>query len=206
MPQHQALVLIDPLNDFLHPEGKLYPLLKESLQTTGAVDNIRQLVEGARAAGIPIYYGLHQQYKEGNYQGWLHMRPTHPSIRDNQVFSGWGGEVIQGLEPQPSNGDVVVSRHWNSSSFVNTDLDYQLRQREITHLIMAGMVANTCLETTARDATERGYTVTYIKDGTAGFSNKLKEAGEVVWPTIFEEVMAVNEWLAAVKQNQPAKK
>ena len=40
------------------------------------------------------------------------------------------------------------------SGFANTDLDYQLRQREITHLIMAGMIANTCLESTARYARE----------------------------------------------------
>jgi len=193
----QALVLVDPLNDFLHPDGKLYPAVKESLEATDAVVNIRRLVEGARSAGIPIYYGLHQQYREGNYQGWLHTRPSHSRTKERQVFAGWGGEVLEGLEPEiTDNHDVVVSRHWNSSSFVNTDLDYQLRQRDISHLVMAGMVANTCLETTARDATERGYTVTLIKDGTAGFSTALKEAGEVVWPTLFEQVKTVEEWLA----------
>ena len=41
-----------------------------------------------------------------------------------------------------------------NSSFQNTDLDYQLRQRDITNLVMGGMVANTCLESTARYAYE----------------------------------------------------
>lgn len=41
-----------------------------------------------------------------------------------------------------------------NSGFANTDLDYQLHQREITHLVMAGMIANTCLESTARYARE----------------------------------------------------
>ena len=199
MSQKQALVLVDPLNDFLHEEGKLNPLVKESLETTKTVSNIRKLAEGARAAGVPIYYGLHQSTKEGSYQGWLHMRSNHVRSRDKQVFSGWGGEIIDGLEPQLSNADVVVSRHWNSSSFANTDLDYQLRQREITHLVMAGMVANTCLEATARYATELGYRVTFIKDGTAGFSNSLKDAGEVVGPTLFEEVITTNEWFEHLK-------
>jgi nicotinamidase-related amidase len=40
------------------------------------------------------------------------------------------------------------------SSFQNTDLDYQLRQREITNLVMGGLTANTCLESTARFAYE----------------------------------------------------
>jgi nicotinamidase-related amidase len=40
------------------------------------------------------------------------------------------------------------------SSFEHTDLDYQLRQREISHLVIAGMAANTCMEATARHALE----------------------------------------------------
>ena len=47
------------------------------------------------------------------------------------------------------------------SSFQNTDLDYQLRQREITKLVFAGLVANTCLEATARHAFEL-YAVTHL--------------------------------------------
>ncbi|OAP57452.1 hypothetical protein AYL99_08190 [Fonsecaea erecta] len=204
MTTRQALVLVDPLNEFLHPDGKLYPLLKESLDTTGTLANIRQLVNGARAANIPIYYGLHQSTQDGTYAGWLHMRANHVRNRDKGTFAGWGANIIEGLEPSVSNGDVVVSRHWNSSSFRNTDLDYQLRQREIHHLVMAGMVANTCLEATAREAIELGYTVTMLSDCTAGFSNKLKEAGEVVWPTLFEEVTTFNQWLAKIKDQKGA--
>ncbi|ETN43826.1 uncharacterized protein HMPREF1541_11150 [Cyphellophora europaea CBS 101466] len=205
MADRKALVLVDPLNDFLHDDGKLFPLLKESLTATAAIDHINEAVAGARAAGVPIYYGLHQQFREGNYDGWRHMRDVHVRGKDKHVFAGWGGEIFDGLEPELTNGDVVVSRHWNSSSFVNTDLDYQLRQREITHLVMAGMVANTCLEATARDATEKGYRVTFLKDTTASFSNKLKEAGEIVWPTLFEEVLTTKEWLVSIGQ-QPSNK
>jgi nicotinamidase-related amidase len=48
------------------------------------------------------------------------------------------------------------------SGFANTDLDYLLHQRSITHLVLAGMVANTCLESTARYARELGYYVTLL--------------------------------------------
>lgn len=47
------------------------------------------------------------------------------------------------------------------SSFSNTDLDYQLRQRDITHLIFAGLTTNTCVETTARHARELCVTPKY---------------------------------------------
>jgi nicotinamidase-related amidase len=46
------------------------------------------------------------------------------------------------------------------SSFSNTDLDYQLRQRDITKLVTAGMTCNQCLELTSRTAIELGYNVT----------------------------------------------
>jgi nicotinamidase-related amidase len=41
------------------------------------------------------------------------------------------------------------------SSFENTDLDWLLRQHNITHLVFAGLVVNSCIETTAREANER---------------------------------------------------
>lgn len=112
--ENQALVLIDPLNDFIHPSGKLYPAIQDSLTKTNTIENLSKLAHGARQKGIPIYYGLHQQYKEGNYDGWNHIKPVHQNIKQNQAFAGWGGEILEGFEPQLSNGDVIVSRHWNS--------------------------------------------------------------------------------------------
>lgn len=101
------------------------------------------------------------------------------SQKENKTFEEgtWGVEIYEGLEPDvEGNGDVVISKHWCSryvlsivcvylnrrretnkwtnSSFQNTDLDYQLKQRDITHLVFGGLTANTCLESTARYAYE----------------------------------------------------
>ncbi|KIV85107.1 hypothetical protein PV11_00842 [Exophiala sideris] len=200
--ENKALVLIDPLNDFIHPKGKLYPVIQDSLTKTKTVENLSKLAHGAREKGIPIYYGLHQQYKEGNYDGWKRPKQVHEQTKQSQAFAGWGGEIMEGFEPQLSNGDVVASRHWNSSSFRNTDLDYQLRQRDITHIILAGLVANTCVESTAREAVELGYKVTLISDATAGFSQALKEAAtDIIWPNIYvDEVLKTEEWVARLNK------
>ncbi|KAL4873107.1 Isochorismatase-like protein [Aspergillus spectabilis] len=88
----------------------------------------------ARANKTPIFYGLHQQWTPHAYHDWHHMTRL-PS-------------------PEEEGGDVVVSRHWNSNSLQNTDLDFQLGQRGITHLVFAGLTANTCLEASARHAYE----------------------------------------------------
>jgi nicotinamidase-related amidase len=115
MSSHTAVLLIDPLNDFLHPDGKLYPTIKASLEATNSFEHMKELVAGARAAHIPIFYGLHQITKEGTYSGWNHMHESQIKTKQNAVFSeDFGGQILKELEPQPSNGDVVVSRHWNS--------------------------------------------------------------------------------------------
>ncbi|KAI9926992.1 hypothetical protein ASPWEDRAFT_32947 [Aspergillus wentii DTO 134E9] len=202
MSETTAVILVDPLNDFVHPKGKLYPFVQESIETTDTVTNMARLVKSAREMHIPIFYGLHQPYKEGNYDGWRNMTKSHHRLKKLEAFKEgtWGSEIQSEMTPSLGNGDVVVSRHWNSSSFANTDLDFQLQQRGITHVVCAGMVANTCLEATARYAFELGYKVTLIKDATAGFSTQLKDAAtEIVWPTIVEEVLTVDEWAAKGK-------
>lgn len=114
--ENTAIILIDPYNDFLHPNGKLTGMLAESLKETDTITHLKELVAAARAAHIPIYYGLHQQYHVGHFDGWKRMSETHLQIKTGKVFEegSWGAELYEGLEPQPSNGDVVVSKHWNS--------------------------------------------------------------------------------------------
>jgi nicotinamidase-related amidase len=111
-----AILLIDPYNDFLHPDGKMYPRLAESLKDTDTISHIFKLLEVARAHKIPIYYGLHQPFKAGNFDGWKHMMAVHTSQAENKVFeeSTFGGTIFKGMEPDLANGDVVVSKHWSS--------------------------------------------------------------------------------------------
>ncbi|KAK1254128.1 hypothetical protein MKX08_008123 [Trichoderma sp. CBMAI-0020] len=199
MQEKTAFLLIDPLNDFLHPEGKIYPALKASIEATDTVNNLQKFVSTARKSHIPIFYCQHQLHEEGTYHDWSHMSKSQLRIQQTNTFAAgsFGAEIYKGLEPDRSNGDAIVSRHWNSSSFGNTDLDYQLRQRDITHVVCAGMVANTCLEATARYAIELGYHVTIISDATAGFSVELRDVAEkIVWPTIVDEVLTIDEWSA----------
>ncbi|PVH93143.1 Isochorismatase hydrolase [Periconia macrospinosa] len=192
-----AVVIIDPYNDFLHPSGKLNGLLAQSLKETDTIKHLQMLVKVARAHGIPIFYGLHQQHKPGFIGGWKHATPMQESQRDSVAFQegSWGVEIYDGLEPDISRGDVVVSKHWCSSSFQNTDLDYQLRQRGITKLVLGGLTANTCLESTTRYAYELGYHTTMLKDATAGFTTEQKDAAtEIIWPLFANRVTTVGEW------------
>ncbi|KAK4947976.1 hypothetical protein LTR10_013029 [Elasticomyces elasticus] len=193
-----AIVLIDPYNDFLHEGGKMYFATKEDLVRKNTIENLKTLVKFARSKNIPIYYGLHQQFREGFFDGWKHMAHIHEDIKRTATFAegSFGALIYEGLEPSLENGDVVVSKHWNSSSFQNTDLDFQLHQREITKLVLAGMTANTCLESTARYGYELGYHVTLLTDATAGFDPKATDAAtDIIWPIFASHVTTVGEFI-----------
>lgn len=116
MTTHIAVLLIDPYNDFLHPEGKLTPLLADSLQDTDTITHLKTLVATARAHKIPIYYGLHQQVRPGYLAGWKHPTSSQQRLLAAAAFQedSWGAEIYKGLEPDVENGDVIVSKHWNS--------------------------------------------------------------------------------------------
>ena len=116
MPGNTAIIIIDPYNDFLHPKGKLNAALADTLKEKDTITHLKEFVAAARKNRIPIYYGLHQQCKPGFLMGWKHATPLQVSQKDNVAFEegSWGVEIYEGLEPELSNGDVVISKHWSS--------------------------------------------------------------------------------------------
>ena len=111
-----AIVLVDPYNDFLHHQGKLYPVVEESLVATNTISHLKTLVSFARELKKPILYALHKTWKEGNYRGWSHLTVSHKRVDNLKSFEegSWGAEILEGLEPDLDNQDVITSQHWNS--------------------------------------------------------------------------------------------
>ena len=109
----------------------------------------------------------------------------------------WGGEWHPELAPQP--GDVVIEQHWGQNGFANTDLDFQLRQRRVERIIVVGMMANTCIEATARCGAELGYHVTLVRDATAAFSSDAMHAAhEINGPTFAHAILTTDTAIAAL--------
>jgi nicotinamidase-related amidase len=89
--------------------------------------------------------------------------------------------------------------HWAQSSFANTDLDHKLKQHSIRKVVLVGMVAITCIESTARFVMELAYHVTLVKDATAAFSREAMQAGvEVNWPTFVHAILTTPQLFAAI--------
>jgi nicotinamidase-related amidase len=191
-----ALLIVDPYNDFMSEGGKLYEATRETAEAVGMYEHLRTLIPAIRAARIQVIIVPHHRWRAGDYRGWKHMNPSQVLTNEGQHFAAgtWGGEFRP--EFGPREGDVVVQEHWSQSGFANTDLDAQLTQRGIEQIILVGMVANTCVEGTARLGMELGYHVTLIKDATAAFSQDgMHAAHEVNGPRFAHAILSAKELL-----------
>lgn len=194
-----ALLVVDPYNDFLSDGGLLWPRLREVAEEVGLVDNMRAIHSAARKADIRMFIVPHHQWEEGSYTGWSQMTYGQRWSNDHHFCAKgtWGGEFR--AEFAPRDGDVVVQQHWGASGFANTDLDMQLKQRGISHVILIGLIANTCIEATGRYAMELGYHVTLVRDATAAHTrDMMRAAHELNGPAYAHAIVTTKELLAVL--------
>jgi nicotinamidase-related amidase len=161
---------VDLYNDCLSEGGKLWPEAKAVAESVDLISHLRALVEAARRLGITVFHVPHRRWREGDFDAWRHPTPWQLATDREALFADgtWGGDWHPDLAPQ--DGDLVVQEHWGQNGFVNTDLDLQLKQRGIEHIIVVGAMAATCVTTTAHHGAELGYLVTLVRDATAALS------------------------------------
>ncbi len=197
-PGGTALLFVDPYNDFLSEGGKLWPSVKEVAAAVGLLDNLRAVSDAVHRAGMQVFIVPHHRWQSGDFDSWRHPTPYQLGAAAKQVFAmdSWGGDWHPDFKPQL--GDIVAKEHWGSSGFANTDLDMLLKQKGITHVIIIGLLANTCIEATGRFASELGYHVTLVRDATAAYSmDRMHAAHELNAPTFAHRITTTADLLAA---------
>jgi nicotinamidase-related amidase len=158
-----------------------------------------QVLNAARQANLRIFYAMHHRYRPGDYDTWKYLAPIQKSARRLKAFEygTWGGEIRPDFEPKP--GEIIATEHWCSSGFANTDLDLQLKKHGIHQLIVIGLIAHTCIETTVRYAAELGYEVTMVKDATADYSDEAMHAAlDINIPNYAHAVVTTDEVVGAI--------
>lgn len=194
-----AFVLVDPYNDFFAEDGKIYPLVKAVAESVGLHGHIRELLAAVRAAGIQVVIAPHRRWHPGDLEGWLRPGPAQARLAERRLYAAGtiGGEWYPDFAPL--DGDVVATEHWGISGFAHTDLDQQLRQRGVEHVILAGLTAPGCVEGTGRWAMELGYAVTLVKDATASFSQEWMHAAVELNGPLYADVLTTAEVVDGIK-------
>ncbi|KQY03832.1 isochorismatase [Mycobacterium sp. Root135] len=193
-----GLVMIDPYNDFISEGGKVWDRLKAIAEANHCVPNLERVLTAARASGIRVFYAMHHRYRPGDYETWKYVAPIQKAAWGRKTFEygTWGGEIHPALVPV--DGEIVAQEHWCSSGFANTDLDLQLKKHGVHQLIVVGLIAHTCVESTVRFGAELGYDVTVVGDATASYSEReMQSALEVTMPN-YATVVTTDEVVAAL--------
>ena len=165
-----ALLVIDPYNDFISEGGKAWDRVKTTAESNRCVPHmVRSHGSRAECGGAGLLRPASPLPSRRLRDVGLHGSGPGASVEDQVLrVRDVGRRDPEGFEPQ--SGDVVAHEHWGSSGFANTDLDQQLKLHGIRHLIVIGLLANTCVEATVRFAAELGYKPTVVKDATASLA------------------------------------
>lgn len=171
-----AIVITDPQNDFLSPDGVTWGVVGESVTKNNTVAHIETLLKTAKSNNIAVFISPHYYYPTDHK--WQFEGALEKMMHDIKMFDRKGALTLDGFENSGADwlasykqyiedGEtVVVSPHKVYGPETN-DLVLQLRKRGIDKVILAGMSANLCVEAHMRELLEQGFDVTVVKDATA---------------------------------------
>jgi nicotinamidase-related amidase len=181
-----ALVLID-----LQQGIVTRPLAPRS--ASEVVQNAVRLATKFRALGAPVVLVRVTFQPDGKDR--LNLPADSPMQFNASALPPNWADYVSDIGPQP--GDIlIVKRQWGA--FYGTELDLQLRRRGVETIVLAGIATNFGVESTARDAYERGYAQVFVEDAMASLT---AEAHEFVVKTIFPRighVRSTDDTLAAL--------
>ena len=195
-----ALLVVDPYNDFISEGGKVWDRIRAVAEANNCVPHMLEVLSAAREAKLRVFYAMHRRYRPGDYETWKYIAPIQKRGWSHKVFEygTWGGEIRSEFKPQP--GDIVAQEHWCSSGFANTDLDLLLKNHGVHRLIIIGLIAHTCVESTVRFAAELGYEATVVKDAVADYSDvEMRATFEVNLPNYVNATVSTDEIVKAIR-------
>ena len=176
-----ALVMIDMQRDFLEPGGFGAALGNDVSLLAPCVEPAKRLIEGFRRAGLPIVHtrechrpDLADCPPSKRARGGGALRIGDPGPMGRILIAGEAGaDIVSELYPQP--GEFVVDKP-GKGAFYATPLEGLLRERGITHLVFGGVTTEVCVQTTMREANDRGFECLLAEDATASYFPKFKQA------------------------------
>ncbi|SRR6266851_2497561 len=144
--ERAALVVIDPQIGLLSPKGAAWPVLGQSATDTKAIQNLALLLRASKHAGITVAIAL-----------------------TSEVCGGPGSDFMPELEKYIRDGETIIcSPHVLYSPLPRNDIAFRLRKRHVNQVIIAGIIANLCIEFHLREFLEQGFEVAVVRDAVAG--------------------------------------
>jgi nicotinamidase-related amidase len=171
-----AVLITDPQNDFLSPDGVTWGVVGKSVTENNTVENIEALMKAAKANDLPVFISPHFYYRHDHhwhFEGALEQLMHNIGMFDREGplttegFEGSGADWLERYKPLINDGETVVTSPHKVYGPETNDLVLQLRKRGISKVILGGMSANLCTESHMRELIEQGFEVAVVSDATA---------------------------------------
>ena len=181
-PEHCVLLIIDMQRDFLEPGGFGEMLGNDVSQLRRTIEPNRRLLSAWRASGLPV---LHT--REGHRPDLFDLPPAK-KIRGRSKTQigdpGPMGRILVRGEPghdiipelYPVSGEPVIDKP-GKGAFYQTDLELMLKNRGIDTLFVCGVTTEVCVNTTIREANDRGFRCIALSDCCGSYFPEFHEAG-----------------------------
>lgn len=173
MKSSAAIVLIGYQNDYFSPEGILNSVIEESAKNAKVIENTLQLIEATKdellLVSTPIIFSE-------NYDELIDPIGILATIKQVGAFkaNSRGSATIDELAPYQKEIQEIPGKQ-GINAFINTELEEVLRSNGIKDVVLAGCVTSICIDSTARSAFDKGFSVHILSDCISGrsvFENK----------------------------------
>ena len=180
-PAHTALVVIDMQRDFVEPGGFGAALGNDVALLQAIVPTVASLIALFRAKGWPVIHtrechapDLSDCPPSKRRRGRGEARIGDPGPMGRILVRGEpGAGIIAACAPLP--GELVVDKP-GKGMFHATGIEATLRERGITHLVFAGVTTEVCVQTSMREANDRGFECLLVSDATESYVADFKAA------------------------------
>ncbi|MFO8003706.1 cysteine hydrolase family protein [Thioalkalivibrio sp.] len=159
--------------------------------------NVRSLQDAFRAQGLEV---IHSRIQSLTRDG----RDRSPGHKRLNLHAPPGSKEAEFVESVAPVGDEIVLNKTASGVFNSTNLQYILRNLDITSLFIVGVYSNECVSTAVRDACDLGFYVTLIEDGCATVTPELQEATITTIKDRYARVMTTDEAIAEIARVREA--
>jgi nicotinamidase-related amidase len=176
-----ALLVIDMQRDFVEPGGFGSTLGNDVTRVAAIVPDVARLIAGCRAAAVPIIHtkeahkpDLSDCHTAKRARGQAKLRIGDPGPMGRILIAGEpGNDIVPALAP--AAGEAVIEKP-GKGAFYRTQLQEHLDERGLSHLVLCGVTTEVCVQTTMREANDRGYECLLIEDATESYFAEFKRA------------------------------
>lgn len=180
-PEQTALVVIDMQRDFIEPGGFGATLGNDVTLLQAIIPATARLIEGFRRAGLPVIHtrechapDLSDCPPAKRARGKPSLRIGDPGPMGRILIAGEdGADIVAALAPLP--GETVIDKP-GKGAFYATPLGEILQEKRISQLVFAGVTTEVCVQTTMREANDRGYECLLATDATESYFPEFKKA------------------------------